>query len=157
MAGVNAKIDLTINSTMEGVADLGSLTFESAITKTVKFIPGTALTTQSDLLWSDTRSLTTAQSETLDLSGGLTTVFGDSIVFAEIVAIYFENTGTTAMTIGNTGSNGWLGPFGNTTASVTVPAGEMFLMTNMGGWTVTAATADLLKIIEPLSGGSFFA
>lgn len=143
---VTAKIDVSVGAVLTGVADLGSLSYETAFSKTTKFVPGTANTAQADLLWADSRSLADGASENLDLAAGLTSAFGASITFAEVTAIYVANTGTTAITLGNAAANGFVGPFGAAAHTVSVPAGDMLLLTNAAGWTVTAGTGDILKV-----------
>jgi hypothetical protein len=142
---VTAKIDVSLNAKLAGTADLGSLEFGSALSKTVKITPGTATTAQADLLWADSRSLAASATENLDLAGGLTSAFGASLTFAEVTAIYFVNTGTTAITLGNV-TNGIVGPFGAATHSLTIGGGDVLVLTNRAGWTITAGTADLLKV-----------
>lgn len=146
MASVNAKIDLSISAVLESAADLGSLTYVSNVSKVLKFTPGTATIAQADLMWADSRSLTTGATEDIDLAGGVSDVFGSLLNFAEVTSIYVENTGNTAITIGGAATNAFIGPFGAATHTVTIPAGDMVLMTNMAGWTVTAATGDILKV-----------
>lgn len=145
---VNAKIEVNINASLNGVADLGTVQFNSSISKAKKFVPGTATTGEADILWTDSRSLAASGTESLDLAGGLTNVFGSVITFAEVTALYFYNTGTTAMTIGNAATNAWVGPFGAATHTLTIPAGEMLTLTNADGWAVIAATGDLLKVLN---------
>lgn len=146
MSGVNAKLNVSINALFEGDVDMGNLTFKTNLSKIVKFNPGNSTIAEADVLWADSRSLAANASERLDLSGGLQTAFGTPITFAEVTAMYVENTGSATISIGGTGASAFVGPFGSTTGSVTVGPGEVFLISNMNGWAVTAETGDLLAV-----------
>jgi hypothetical protein len=51
------------------------------------------------------------------------------------------------------GTNPFSGPLGGTLPTITVPpGGEVLLTAPVSGWTVTAATGDILKIVN--SAGS---
>lgn len=148
MANVNAKIDLSINSVLESAADLGNLTYESRVSKVIKFTPGVSTIAQADLMWADSRSLAASTSEDIDLSGGVSDVFGVALSFAEVTSIFVENTGTSTITVGGAASNGFIGPFGAAAHTITIPAGDIVLLTNMNGWAVTAGTGDILKVLS---------
>lgn len=105
---------------------------------------------QNDMIFTDERTLTTGATEDLDLRGVLADVFGVNISFIEVVAVMIrskKNAGnTTNLTVGN-GTNP--APLGFTagTQSWIIPPEGAFLVTNpKAGWTITAATADILKI-----------
>lgn len=148
MSGVTVNITTTLSATLEGVADFGNPSHTVSLSNNLKFNPGTATTAQADLMFADQRSLADGASETLDLAGSLNSVFGTTLSFAEVTAIYFENIGTTNMTIGNAATNTWVGPFGAATHTLTVEPGESINLTSRAGWAVTAGTADLLKVLN---------
>ena len=98
----------------------------------------------------------------IDLSGSLTDVFGDTVTFARIKMILFENTSTNASTLqfgggdGQVGTNAWDTWIG---ANSTVNPGSEYVKIPKGGalalfapdataWTVTAGTGDILTIKE---------
>lgn len=147
MAGVDGKLEFTVNFTYESTADFGTPMYKCAFTKINKMTAGTAAVTQADLMFADSRSLATGANEELDLAGSLTNVFGATLTFAEITAIYIENTGaTTDITVGNATTNTFQGPFGASAHTLVLKPGETFAITNASGWTVTAGTGDKLKI-----------
>jgi hypothetical protein len=106
---------------------------------------------QCDLVYHASRTLTTAASESLDLAGGITDAFGTAVTFAKVKSIVIENTSASmTLTIGGDGT----APF-ETWASGTVlvpPLGTFALVAPGAGFTVTATTGDLLKILN--SSGS---
>lgn len=152
MSGVNGKIDINVNATYDTAADFGTPTFKAAFTKQNRIVAGTTATNQADLMFADNRVLSASTSENLDLNGALIDVFGNAIAFAEVTYIYIENGGTTDITVGGAASNAFVGPFGAATHTVTLKAGEVMLITNSGGWTVTPATGDILKVANGAGG-----
>lgn len=148
MPGVTATITTTVSATLEGVSDFGTPSQTISLSNSLKFNPGVANTAQADLMFADQRTLADGASETLDLAGSLTSAFGATITFAEVTALYVENAGTTAITIGNAATNTWVGPFGAATHTITIEPGEAVNLTSRNGWAVTAGTADLLKVLN---------
>jgi hypothetical protein len=114
-----------------------------------------------DLIWSDTRSLTTGASEDIDLAGGVTDIFGNTLTFVEVSHLFFFNHDTTAgeyFRMGPAASNGWYGvttPFLATGDSVIIrPSATVDGITYPGfawfsaptGYVVTAGSADSIGI-----------
>ena len=97
----------------------------------------------------------------IDLSGSLTDDLGNTVIFTQvkaiIVAVPSTNPGT--LTIGPAPSNGFTGPFSGTTPAIVLPGGEAgrFAVARFGatGWTVTAATADLLRVASAATTGTY--
>jgi hypothetical protein len=67
-------------------------------------------------------------------------------VFVRVKAIYIKNNGTATMTFG-AGSNAWATML-NAAGTLKIPAGGFVLIAtpDATGYTVTAATADLLNV-----------
>lgn len=110
---------------------------------------------KADLMFSDTRTLSAAASEELDLAGGLSDPFGAALTFVKVVAIMIiaAEANTNSVVVGGAASNAFTGPFADSSDKVAVPPGGCLLLTApSAGWTVTAATGDLLKIAN--SAGS---
>lgn len=111
---------------------------------------------QADLVFTDTRTLAASATENLDLAGVLTDAFGQSLAFAEIVAILVVASGANAndVVIGGAASNGFVSPFGDATDTVKVKPGGTFLLTAPGAaaFAVTAGTGDLLKVTNGGAG-----
>jgi hypothetical protein len=114
-----------------------------------------------DLVWSDTRTLANATSEDLDLAGGVTDIFGNTLTFVEVSHMFFFNHKTVAgdyFRIGPTASNGWLGagtPFlGVNDRTIVRPSVIVGGVTYPGfawwsapgGYLVTAGSGDSLTV-----------
>lgn len=148
---VTASIYSGVKARHTGAADLGTPFMEiDTGAKTVEFVNGTTAG-KADRVFSDERTLAASASENLDLAGALTDAFGATITFAKIVAIHIEADAANAadIVVGGAASNAFVGPFGASTHTLAVkPGGRLTLVAPQGGWTVTAGTADLLKILN---------
>jgi hypothetical protein len=156
MAGVTAKIDITVAATQKGTGDLGTPTFDASATFGSRFTEGNVTTLNADVMFSDARTIAASSTDDLDLRGTLTDAFGATINFAEVVAIYVEaaSTNTNNVVIGGAASNQFVGPFGAAAHTIALAPGEAFCMTNKAGWTVTAGTGDILRIANSAAGTS---
>ena len=152
MAGVTGSVDISINATQVGAADLGNPTVKVAISESEQFTAGNAALGTADILFKDTRTLAASGTENLDLAGVLADAFGATITAAEIVVIYVKaaDANTNNVVIGNV-ANGFVGPLG-ATGTYTVSPGDYYLAVSRAGWAVTAATADLLKVTNSAGG-----
>jgi hypothetical protein len=105
-----------------------------------------------------TRTLAASASENIDLAGGtITDPQGAVVTFTKIKAIHIRPAASNsgAVVVGGAASNAFVGPFGASTHTVAVPPGGILLLVDPNtGWTVTAGTADLLKITNASSTGS---
>jgi hypothetical protein len=108
---------------------------------------------QADKLWHNEESIGDGANYDLDLTGVLKDCFGDNFDAAKIKFLVVYNTSTTkTLTIGNEGSNPWVGPFGAGTHTISLkPATATnyswaVLVADPNGYTVTAGTADMLRI-----------
>ena len=111
-------------------------------------IPNGTSASQCDQVWTDQRTLT-ATSETLDLTGSLTSrINGQSLALVEVCIIGIYNTSTTSTNLLKIGGGSNVVPiFDNSTDIITCGPSSPFLWANIvDGVTVTAATGDLLKI-----------
>lgn len=147
MAGVVATIDLHISAKQTGTADLGTPTMLANIAKQLEFTGGTAAIGQSNILFSDTRTLAASATENLDLAGVLADALGATITAAEIVAIYIgaaaANTNDVQLT--RPAANGVL-LFLAAGDGLAIGPGDFFLFTNRKGVAITPATGDLLTL-----------
>jgi len=104
---------------------------------------------QSNAVWFDERELV-ATSETLDLSGSLEDVFGTTLLFTKIKALYIKNTSETTteiIAVGGAAANQWDTWVANASDIVKVgPSGCLSLVNPIDGYVVTAGTGDNLKI-----------
>jgi hypothetical protein len=107
---------------------------------------------QAQLIFSDSRSINASSNDDLDLSGVLASALGGTIAFAAIkeIIIKAKSTNTGDLRVGKVISNGFAGPFDQTAGSlgVRVPPNGILHLRNpsAGGWAVTNATGDLLRV-----------
>jgi hypothetical protein len=106
-------------------------------------------TDEADLVFRDQRTLALSTSENLDLAGSLTDAYGTTITFAKVKALYVKaataNTGN--IIVGGAAANTFVGAFADASDKIVIPAGGMYQVADAKtGWTVTAGTADILKI-----------
>jgi hypothetical protein len=104
--------------------------------------------------WDDYRQLAASASENLDLAGSLLDVFGNKISFTAIKAILIiaDSANTNDVLVGGAASNTFLF-LGDPTDIVKVrPGGCALFIARNSGFTVTAATGDILKVANGGSG-----
>ncbi len=112
-------------------------------------------TGKADTDFIDDRTLASAASESLDLSGTLVDGFGQTVAIAKLKAIEIsaDAANTTNLTVGATGSNAFVRWVADATDGIVLKPGARFVIADPAGWTVTAATGDLLKFTNA-SGAS---
>jgi hypothetical protein len=81
----------------------------------------------------------------LDLNASVTDSYGSTVTLLRVKGIHVYNTGATSLTVGN-GTNPWVTMLTGT-GTIILPAGAAFAAwtPDATGWTVTAATGDILK------------
>lgn len=131
-------------------SDSKTLNFE------VPMLSGTGLD-QANRLFADQRSVNTASNDDLDLAGGLTDAFGQTLTFAKIKAILIYNTILTAgeiLNVGGGGVNSFINWVGNASDTVTIGPGGLLVLANpsLAGYAVTASTGDILRIANAGAG-----
>lgn len=135
-------------------ASFGSAIDQDEGAQLVELANGTAAQ-QADLVYRSRRTLAASATENLDLAGSLVDVFGNTLTFVKIKAILIRASvdNTNNVVVGGAASNTFVGGFGAAANTYAVPPGGVFLVSApAGGWTVTAATADILKVAN--SGGT---
>lgn len=94
----------------------------------------------------------TSSSTTLTLSA-LLDKFGGSIAFTVVYGFLIQNMSTSSgkyVSLGAAAANPFVDWVGGTTPTVKIgPAGCIFLSSSIDGYTVTASSADQLKIANP--------
>lgn len=150
------KIEIKLTGTRQNVGDLETANVTLAKTITHALTNGTS-DKQADVIFSDTRTLTTGANETLNLAGSLVdSAFGSTLTFVNIKAImiFSKLDANRVLTVGGAASNGFATPFGASTDTIKInPGGSLVLIAPNTGYAVTAGTGDLLKIANA-SGGS---
>jgi hypothetical protein len=148
MATLNANLKAAISATYSATG-LATASASLVAQDDIGITSGTG-SYQADLMFAQTRTLTTGATDNLDLSGVLTDPLGTVITALKIVAILIRSrdANTTDLTVGN-GTNPFLGPFGAAAHTLVVTPGSPLMLANVKtGWTVTPATADILKIVN---------
>lgn len=143
-----ATVSLRVQATQTSTLDLASVSntvnqlFEQA------FTDGTGAN-QANEVWSDTRSISSASNETLDLAASLTNAFGTTITFTKVRAIIIRSrsTNTTVLSVG-AASAPLVGPLADASDLLTIRPGGIFVITapDATGIAVTATSADGLKL-----------
>ncbi len=110
-------------------------------------------------LWtSEARSIAASGNETLDLNGGLTDAFGNSITLTKIKGILIKASANNAndVLVGGAGSNTFVGLFGDATDVVKVKPGGLLLAVapDANGLPVVAGTGDQLKVANSGAGSA---
>ena len=133
----------------------GSVTV-SLSSLTVSFADGTG-NDQANRIYRASRSLAASASEDIDLYdfSGATDAHGRIFALAKVKALAIRNTSnanSSTLTVGAASSNPWTGPLGGTSPTVTLTPGDsaagILLLVNGDGWTVTDASAHLLKVLN---------
>lgn len=113
---------------------------------------------QADRLFTDQRTLTASATEDLDLAGTLVDAFGATVTFARIKGLVVKAAATNSnnVIVGNATSNGFVSWVGGAAHTVTVRPGGIFTLwaPDATAYTVTAGTADLLRIGNSGAGSS---
>lgn len=154
---LSAQILVNLAATYTDSRDLGDATDKPTVNTSYSFTNGTGAD-QAQVVFSDTRTLSSSTSESLDLYGGLTDAFGNTINFAAVKGILVK----AASGNGDTISVGPHATAGFTTMAdaagdkfVVRPGGLLLLVANDAtGYAVTDSTADILEVTNNDSGAS---
>lgn len=154
---LDTKFHVELSSDYTNPLDLKSGDALLKYVKQINLATGTGAN-QADKIWEDTRTLTASSSEDLDLAGTLTDAFGAVLTFVRVklLIVYAAAANTNNVVIGNASSNGWTGPFGATTHTLSVrPGGMVSIMApDATAYGVTATTGDLLHVANSGAGTS---
>jgi hypothetical protein len=114
---------------------------------------------QVDLLFSDTRTVTTGADDDLDLAGVLTDVFGAVLTFAKVkaIVIYSKLAANKVLSVGGDGSNGFTTWLGDASDKVKINGGGLLaLIAPDTGFVVTGGTGDILRVTNASGGSSTY-
>jgi hypothetical protein len=153
-AGVSTDVKVTANGVYYGTTGVGTPQFPLTLSSLLQLTPGTGAG-KADKLYAASRTIAASTSENLDLAGGLTDPLGATLTFVKVKAILViaSSANTNNVVLGGAASNTFTGPFVDATDKVSVPPGGAVLLTHPGaGWTVTAATGDILTVANSSSG-----
>ena len=114
---------------------------------------------KSDEIWHDTRIVAGSATDQLDLAAVLVNAFGDTVTFAKVHAILVHNRSDETLTspahtanaavidVLPSAANGAL-LLKAASDTIILAAGDWIVLYSKAGKTITAATGDLLDIIE---------
>lgn len=160
--GASAKVQALISWYAQKKLDLSTPKDQASLNPQEALEFGTG-SDYSDMVWHDRRILAAAATDQLDLSGGLTNSFGVAVTFAKVHAILIHNRSDETLTAAAHGvthtANAAVLDCGPSAANgalllkatgdiVTLAAGDWFMLFSKAGKTITAATGDLLDIVE---------
>lgn len=136
--------------------DIGTARLDVNYSKRYSVANGTGAD-QANMVFTDTRTISASSSDDLDLYGGLTNAFGDTINFTAVhgIFIFAASGNTNNLIIGGDGS-ALVNYVGNANDVVNVKPGGMFAIydPSAGGYGVTNSSADVLQIANSSSGTS---
>lgn len=151
---LSATVKAVIDATLTKSADFETASSKITHSLSISLSDGTGAS-QADRVWKDTRTLSASATEDLDLSGTLTNIYGESVVFADVRAILITaaSANTNNVNVTRPASNG-LPIFLAASDGIAVRPGGAFMLfsPDTTGIPVTAGTGDLLTITN--SAGS---
>jgi hypothetical protein len=151
---VAIRASIQASQTKTGDLESAASTIDKAMS--VAFSDGVG-SNQANRIWKDTRTLAASASENLDLSGSLTDIYGDAVVFARIKALIVIASAVNAnnVNVARHSSTGVPIYLAASDGEPVHPGG--FLVKVWPGATgipVTAGTGDLLTITNSAGGSS---
>jgi hypothetical protein len=152
----NGSMSFNLKGFLTKALDIGTATLTVDYNKRYTMTNGTGAD-QENMMWTDTRTLTASSTEDLDLYGGLTNAFGDTVNFTAIKGLFIfpAAANTNNVLVGGDGSAvvGWVG---NASDIVAIKPGGFFGYYDPtgGGVTVTDTSADVLQLANSAGGTS---
>ncbi|MBB6191199.1 hypothetical protein FHS51_001421 [Sphingobium wenxiniae] len=157
MATLTSKIALSVAANLAAALDVGTGAHEVAFGPTYVLQNGTGAN-QANELWADTRTIAASGSEDLDLSGGVSDIFGTSLAFTKIKALVVvaAAANTNDVVVGGAAANAIASVFGDVSDTIRVKPGGMVALVapDAAGYALTAGTADLLKVANSGAGSA---
>lgn len=154
---LQGKVNLRFDFENTAVQDSGSRSAKITKASLLAFLDGTGLG-QVQKVYADDVSVIQSVNTDVDLAGVLTDQFGVALTFTAIkgVLVVAGSANPGNLTVGNV-TNGITSPFGAATHSQIVAPGGWYGNFNpsAAGFTVTAATADLLRIASAATAGTY--
>jgi hypothetical protein len=154
---LSASVFAAVTARLSGAPDLGTTQYELDVAAKFRDFAAGVAAGQVSKAFVDTRTLALSTGEDLDLSGALLDPLGGAAVFTVVKVIFVKAAAanTNNVVIGNAAANGFIGPFGAAAHTIAIPPGGCVMLVHPGaGWPVTAATADLLHILNGGAGTS---
>lgn len=159
----DAKPQACVVVIQSGTAGLTASTAQAGIVANTNVcftfdLPNGTGNSQANQHYAATRTLAASTGEDLDLVGStLKDPLGNALAFTKVryIIVHAAATNASTITIKPGASNGFNGPFGAATHTISIPAGGWFTVAApVAGWAVTAATGDLFHVGNDDSGGT---
>lgn len=153
-------IDFKVSWNRSEALDLSNAVDQGTLSLLKTLADGTG-NDQADVCWHDSRSVSSAANDDLDLTALTQTIYGSTvtITMAKVKAIVIINTNTTAgdeLVIDTSVSNafkGWSNASATSKAEIG-PGGLWVVSAPLAGWTVTNSSTDILRVSNPGGGTS---
>ncbi len=152
----NGSVYVQILGAMVKALDIGTASLDINYAKRHKIVNGN-LDAQANMIWSDTRTIAPSTIEDLDLYGGLTNAFGDTINFTAVKGIFiFANADNVNNLLVGGDANALVNYVGNNSDVLVIKPGGLFCVYDptSGGYGVTNTTGDILQVANSSSGSS---
>ena len=154
---LKSSIGMTFAAELTKAFDLAAGAVPYALSRSYAYSDG-AGAGQANRIYQDRNTLAASGTIDVDLSGALTDVYGDPVVFARVKALIVTaaDANTNNVVVGGVANaiSTILSP--QTTATIILRPGAFFMVAagiaDATGYVVTAATADLLHIINSAGG-----
>ena len=147
---LTAQVYAQINATETKTPNVGSATATQNVGASFMLQNGTGVS-KADLCFTDKRQIAASATDTLDLNGVLSDVFGSVIDAAKIKAIMISadagNLGK--LTLSGVASHAFNGPLSGTNPAVDINPGGILLYADPNtGWVVTPSTGDTIQLVN---------
>lgn len=153
----NINLQVRFLADLQNILDLVTAKVPLDKKYTLTWTTGTGLN-QANAIFSDQRTIAASSNDDLDLAGGLTDGLGATLTFTRIKAIliFAAVANVNNVVMGNAAANGFVGPFGAATHTLSVRPGglEVLMAPDATGYAVTAGTGDILRIANSAGGSS---
>ena len=149
MGTLSGKAGVLIELKYASAVDLSTVEHKLPINVSNLLTSGTG-DNQADVLWVDQRTVGDGATDSLDLSGSLTDAFGATVTLVDVKGIYIRsaNANTTNLSVGGN-ANGLINWISAATDQVQVQPDGLFLLSAPNtGYAVTAATGDVLDVVN---------
>jgi hypothetical protein len=156
MMSLSVRALLQLTATLTSASDLTTAEAPVSIGKQQNFTNG-AGADQADLIWTDRRTVAASSTDSLDLAGSLTDVFGATLTFARIKLIYVSaaSGNTNNVNVTRPASNGVPLFLAAGDGIAVKPDGAfVWIAPDASGVAVTASTGDLIDIVNSGAGSS---
>lgn len=152
---LKTRIHAKIDAELIGAPDIGTSYWKNNASAVVSTLDDGTATGLANRVFADTRTIAASANEDIDLAGSLVDPLGGPAVFAKVKAIMIKAAAgnTNNVVVKPAASNGFLGPFGAATHTITIPPGGVFLVSApAAGWAVTGGTVDLINVANSGAG-----